>query len=355
MPVPRSEELNRTTFPRRDPDVAPSWRYVPGRALRRFADDGFTDFVGSLSFRGLLALFPGLIAFVSVLGLFGQSEDAVLRLLNEAEEVTPEHSWDAVRPLLETLLRTQSAGLGLAIGLVTTLWAASGYVKTFSRTMNAVYGTREGRGALRWNLHMYLLTVLFMLLIAVGFTGVLLGGPVAEAVGAFIGLQSVVLTVWKYTRWVVVFLAVVLLVGLLYRTTPNVRLRRGPDGRRTGWVSVGSFVAIVMTVVATMLFLFYVAKVPYYSSTYGALAGVIVLMLWMFIVNAALVFGAVVDGEMERVRQLREGLAAEETLYLQLRDTRGTDRREIRAARDVERAREVRRSVGGGEDAGDEM
>lgn len=301
----------------------------------------------------MLALFPALIALVSILGLFGQSEESVIRLLNEAEAVTPEHSWGSVRPVLESILRTPQAGLGLVIGLLTTLWTSSGYVKAFSRTMNAVYEITEGRGLIKWNVQMYLITAFMLGLVAVGFSAVVLAGPVAEAVGALTGLGDAVIAVWNRLRWVVVFVAVVLLVGMLYRITPNVQLRRSWGGRRfpwflfwMRWFTVGASLAMVATMLATVLFFVYVAKVRYYSSTYGALAGIVVLMLWMFLVNAALVLGAVIDAEVVRVRQLRAGLPAEESLQLSVRDSAASQRREGRQARDIERAREVRRSAG---------
>lgn len=298
-----------------DRELPPAWRHVPDRAVRRFFDEDFVDFVGSLAFRALLALFPGLIALVSVLGLFGQSEESVIRLLNQVEEVTPEHSWESVRPVLENILRTPQAGLGLVVGLVTTLWTVSGYIKAFSRTMNAVYGITEQRGLFRWNVQMYLLTILFLLLAAVGLVGAVVAGPVAEAVGELIHLETAVITVWRYVRWVVVIGVVVLLVGMLYRITPNVRMRRTWGGRRfpwflfwLRWFTVGASLAIVATVVATMLFFLYVAEVGSFNATYGALAGVVVLLVWLFIVNAALVFGALIDNEVVRRRRRRAGL-----------------------------------------------
>jgi membrane protein len=297
-------------------DHPPSWRRVPARAVKRFFDEDFVDFAGSLAFRSLLALFPGLIALVSILGLFGQSEESVIRLLNHVEEVTPENSWESVRPVLENILRTPQAGLGLVIGLLTTLWTVSGYIKTFSRTMNSVYGITEQRGIFRWNVQMYLLTVLFLLLAAVGLVGAVVAGPVAEAVGELIHLETAVITVWRYARWVLVILVVVLLVGMLYRITPDVRLRRTWGGRQfpwflfwMRWFTVGASLAIVATVAATMLFFLYVAEAGSFNATYGALAGVVVLLVWMFIVNAALVFGALIDNEVVRTRRLRAGLA----------------------------------------------
>jgi membrane protein len=312
------------------------WRAVPGRALRRFDAYGCVDYAGSLAYRSLLALFPGLIALVSVLSLFGQNERTVLRLLDEARAVTPEQTWDSVRPVLESVLNAPAAGLGLAVGIVTTLWTASGYVKTFGRAMNTIYEVPEGRGVIRWNLQMYLLTAFLLVLAALGVMGLVISGPVADWVGAAVGLRSTVLTVWAVVRWGLVVLAVVVAVVLLYRGTPNIRLRP-----RT-WFSPGAVLAIVGAAGASFLLYVYVARFGRFHATYGALAGIIVLMLWAFLVNAVLLFGAVLDSEIERVRQLRDGLPAEESLQVTARYTVASEKRDEQLHRDIEQAREVR-------------
>lgn len=301
---------------------------------------GCIDLAGSLTFRTLLALFPALIALVSILGLFGQSEESVVSMLNEAEDIVPETAWGAVEPVLSEILNTPSAGLGLVLGLVTTLWTASGYVKTFGRAMNSIYDTTEGRGLIKYNLQMYLLTAFLLVLIALGIVAFSISGPIAEMIGSAVGLEETTLRIWGVARWIVIAVVVILLVGLLYRTTPNIRVR----GMR--WVSAGAVLAIGGAVLASLVFFFYVANFGNYNATYGTLAGVVILMLWLFIVNIVLLFGAVVDSEVERVRQLKAGMPAEESLQLEARDTVAIEKAEDQLARDVERARTVREAAG---------
>ncbi len=315
------------------------WRNVPGRAVRRFGAYGCLDYAGSLAYRSLLALFPGLIALVSVLSLFGQDEDTVLRLLDEAQAVTPEETWSSVRPVLENVLTAPAAGLGLAVGLATTLWTASGYVKTFGRAMNTIYEVEEGRGVVRWNLQMYLLTASLLVLAALGVLSLVVSGPVAAWLGAVVGLREEALSVWAVLRWFLVPLAVILVIVLLYRITPNVRLRP-----RT-WFSPGAVLAIVGAVIASGGLYGYVTWFGRFNATYGALAGIIVLMLWAYLVNAVLLFGAVLDSETERVRQLREGLPAEESLQVTERYTAAVEKRDSQLVRDIRQAREVREAV----------
>lgn len=301
---------------------------------------GCIDLAGSLTFRTLLALFPALIALVSILGLFGQSEESVVSMLNEAEDIVPETAWGAVEPVLSEILNTPSAGLGLVLGLVTTLWTASGYVKTFGRAMNSIYDTTEGRGLIKYNLQMYLLTAFLLVLIALGIVAFSISGPIAEMIGSAVGLEETTLRIWGVARWIVIAVVVILLVGLLYRTTPNIRVR----GMR--WVSAGAVLAIGGAVLASLVFFFYVANFGNYNATYGTLAGVVILMLWLFIVNIVLLLGAVVDSEVERVRQLKAGMPAEESLQLEARDTVAIEKAEDQLARDVERARTVREAAG---------
>ncbi|MEJ6549778.1 YihY/virulence factor BrkB family protein [Corynebacterium sp. USCH3] len=312
---------------------------MPGRSFRRFLACGCIDLAGSLTFRTLLALFPALIALVSILGLFGQSEEAVVSMLDEAEAIVPDTAWGAVEPVLETILSTPSAGLGLLLGLVTTLWTASGYVKTFGRAMNSIYDTPEGRGLIKYNLQMYLLTAFLLVLVALGIVAFSISGPIAENIGSAVGLEQTTLRIWGTTRWIVIAIVVVLLVGLLYRTTPNIRVR----GMR--WISTGAVLAIGGAVLASMVFFFYVVNFGNYNATYGTLAGVVILMLWLFIVNIVLLFGAVVDSEVERVRQLKAGMPAEKSLQLEARDTVAIEKAEDQFARDVERARNVREAA----------
>ncbi|MGO1436544.1 MAG: YihY/virulence factor BrkB family protein [Candidatus Corynebacterium faecigallinarum] len=324
-----------------DPDeqtekLPPSWRYIPGRAIRSFTSNGVMDFAASLTYRALLSIVPAVVALVAIVSMLGASEEAVTSMLEEIQEVTPDDAWDTVGPLAESVLSVPSAGVGLGVGLVVTLWTASGYVRTFSRAMNAIYGVEEGRGVIMKNVQMYLLTVFLLLLLALGVIAFSLSTPVAEWLGGLVGLASATLQVWDVVRWIVIFVVIVLLVGLLYRATPNIR----PHGM--SWFSSGAMLAIIGIIVSSAVFFFYVANFGNYNATYGALASVIIAMLWGYIVNILLLAGAVLDCEIERTRQLRSGLPAEESLQLEARATTASDKLEDQLARDVERAREVR-------------
>ena len=320
--------------------TAPSWKYVLRTTMREFSADGCTDLAAGLTYRTVLSIFPALIALVSILSLFGQDEQSVTSVLDQAEGIVPPDAWETVRPALESILTAPAAGLGLVIGLLTALWSASSYVKAFGRAMNTIHDVPEGRGAIKLNVQMYLLTALFLLLGAIGLMIFVLSGPVAEAVGNAIGLGSVAVTIWNIAKWFVLAAIVVLVVALLYYATPNVQQ---PKFR---WMSMGALLAIIVAVLASVGFFLYVSNFGNYNATYGALAGVIILLLWIYIINAILLFGAEVDSEIERGRELQAGIAAEEELQLPARDTKASDKKAKKYAEDVERGRNLRESAG---------
>lgn len=325
--------------------TAPSWKYVLRTTVREFSADACTDLAAGLTYRTVLSIFPALIALVSILSLFGQDEQSVTAVLDQAKGIVPADAWETVRPALESILTAPAAGLGLIIGLATALWSASTYTKAFGRAMNIIHEVPEGRGGIKLNVQMYLLTALILVLGAVALMILVLSGPVAEAVGNAIGLGSTAITVWSIAQWFILAFVVVFVVALLYYATPNVKQ---PKFR---WVSVGALIAIVVAVLASVGFFFYVSNFGNYNATYGALAGVIILLLWIYIVNAILLFGAEVDSEVERGRELQAGMPAEENLQLPARDTKASDKKAQKHQEDVERARNLRRSAGRSQDA----
>ena len=163
-------------------------------------------------------------------------------------------------------------------------------------------------------------------------------GPIASTIGGAIGLGEVAQTIWSIARWPVVF--VTLAVATLYYAAPNVQQ---PKFR---WLSVGAGVAILAWILASVLFGFYVGNFGSYNKTYGALAGVIVFLLWLWITNLALLFGAELDAELERARQLQAGIVAERDLQLPPRDSRVTEKNQAKEERDVEQGRALRQSRG---------
>lgn len=314
----------------------PSWKYIAKKAFREFSRDQCPDLAAGLTYYAVLSMFPALLALVSLLGIFGQAEKTTGALLEIVQGIAPGTAMDAVRGPIEELTSSPAAGFTLVIGLATALWSASGYVNGFGRAMNRIYEIDEGRGFVKLRGTMLGVTLLSVVIVALLAAMLVVSGPVAEAVGGVLGLGGVFLTVWNIAKWPVIVLLVIVIIAVLYYATPNVRQ---PKIR---WMSVGSFIALMIFVLASLGFGFYVANFGNYNKTYGAIGGVIVMLLWLWILNMSLLFGAEFDAEMERGRQLQAGIEAEETIQLPPRDTKKSDKIQAQEEEEIRHGRELR-------------
>ena len=314
------------------------------RTLAEFGTDGGTDLAAALTYYAVLAIFPALLALVSLLGVFGQGEQTTTFMTDMLQRVAPGQAADTLRQPIEQLASAPTAGLALIVGVVGALWSASGYVNAFSRAMNRIYEVEEGRPFWKLRPVMLLITLVVVVLAALMLLILILSGPVAEAIGSAIGLGSVALTVWNIAKWPVLVAFAVLVVALLYYATPNVKQ---PKFR---WMSMGALIALLVLALATAGFAFYVANFSNYNRTYGAIGGMIVLLLWFWLANLSLLFGAEFDAETERGRQLQAGIEAEETIQLPPRDTRKSDKQLEKEKEDIERGRSLRRKYAQTED-----
>jgi membrane protein len=315
-----------------------SWLYVFKRTLSEFSKDQCTDLAAALTYYAVLALFPAIIALLSLVGLVGQGPQTAKTLVDILK--TAGVSSPTLERTITQLSNTPGAGLALIIGLATALWSASGYVNSFGRAMNRVYEIEEGRPVWKLRPVMLLVTLISVVLVAVVLVGLVVSGPAATAVGDAIGLGSTALLIWNIAKWPVMLAIVVFIVALLYYATPNVKQ---PKFR---WLSIGALIAILVWVVASAAFGFYVANFSSYNKTYGALAGVIVFLLWLWLTNLALLFGAELDAELERGRQLQAGVKAEETVQLPPRDTRNIEKAEAKREKQIASGRALRESRG---------
>jgi len=317
-----------------------SWKHVARTTMRQFSRDQCLDLAAALTYYAVLASAPALLAVVSLLGLVGDSEKIVTQVLDVASSIVPEDAMATLTPMVEQIASGgDRAGLALIVGVAVALWSASGYVGAFGRSMNRIYEVEEGRPIWKLRPAMLVVTAAVVLMAAAVVVALVVSGPVARAIGDAVGLGSAAVTTWNIAKWPVVLLLVILVVAVLYHWTPNVRQ---PKFR---WLSIGAVVAILVWVVASIGFGFYVANFASYDSTYGALGGVIVFLLWLWITNLALLFGAELDAELERARELQGGIEAEERLQLPPRDTRASDKRQEKLKQDVERGSEIRRAA----------
>ena len=319
----------------------PSWKYIFRKTIREFSKDQCTDLAAALTYYMVLSLFPALLAMVSILGLVGQAESTTQALVDWVKTVAPADAASLLQGPIEQLTSSRGAGLALFVGIAGALWSASGYVGAFGRAMNRIYEVEEGRPI--WKLRpMLLLVTLVMILLAGALLLMLvISGPIAEGVGNLIGLGSETVMIWNIAKWPVMVLIAIVIIAILYYATPNVKQ---PKFR---WMSMGGFIALIVLAVVTAGFGFYVAYFGNYNATYGTIGGVIVLLLWLWLANLSLLFGAEFDAEVERGRELQAGIQAEESVQLPPRDTRQIDKRAEQEEQDIEAGRKLRQQHAG--------
>ncbi len=314
----------------------PSWKYVGRKVMREFSEDQCTDQAAGLTYYAVLAIFPAALALLSLVGLFMDAEEAVAKIEEVLNPLMSEQTLETFTPVLESLATSQGAGLTLLVGLLGALWSASAYVSAFARVMNRIYEIDEGRPFWKFRPIMLLITFVAVVLSALVLAMLVVSGPLAEAIGGAIGLGDAAVTAWSIAKWPVLLVMVMLVVAVLYYATPNIKQPKFK------WISVGAAFAIVIWVLASVAFAFYVANFGNYNKTYGSLAGVIVALLWLWITNIALLLGAEIDSELERGRQLQAGIPAEEELQLPARDTRNIEKAREKEQKDLRMGRSIR-------------
>lgn len=286
------------------------------RTVKSFKQGNLSDWAAALTYYGLLAIFPALIALVSLIGLFGDPKGTTQTLSEVVGKIGPDSAASTFAGPIESLTANRrTAGFALVLGLAAALWSASGYVGAFIRASNAIYERPEGRPF--WKLRPLQLGVTLVMVVAVALiaVGLVLTGPIVEAVAEPIGISGTAVDVWSIAKWPVLAALFVAIISVLYYASPNARLRS------FRWVTPGGAVAIAIWIVASVGFALFVANFGSYDKTYGALAGVVVLLIWMWITNSAILFGHQLDAERERGAELREGRpGARRQIQLEPRD-----------------------------------
>jgi membrane protein len=300
-PAPQDDTISgtRADYAPSGTDPRPTFFATLKRTAKEFSEDNLTDWAAALTYYGVLALFPALLAMLSIIGLIADPKT----LTDAITAVVPGSAATTITPVVNQIAgKAGTAGLGLVLGVVGAVWSASGYVGAFTRAANVVYETPEGRKIWKLKPLQLLVTLIGIVFAAVILAAVVLSGPVVDAIGSAIGLGSTATTVWDIAKWPVIVVLVALMIAVLYYATPNVRLR----GFK--WISPGAGAALLVWAVASAAFAFYVANFGSYNKTYGTLAGVIIFLVWFWLTNVALLFGIELDAELERRKELEEGV-----------------------------------------------
>ncbi|MET9761830.1 YihY/virulence factor BrkB family protein [Streptomyces sp. NPDC006372] len=291
-----------------------SWGGVFKRTLKEFKEDNLTDWAAALTYYGILAIFPALLALVSLLGLLGSA--TIKPMIDNLGSLAPGAARDILNNVLTQLEGNQGgASIALIIGIALALWSASGYIAAFMRASNAVYDIGEGRPVWKTIPTRLVITLIVVVLLAAMAIGVVFTGTLAKKTGQVLGLGDTFITVWNIAKWPVMVLLFAAIVALLYWAAPNVK-------RKIRWVSPGSLIAIVIWLIASAAFAFYVANFGSYNKTYGSMAAVIIFLVWMWISNIAILLGLEFNAELERARAIDSGHPPGEEPYVEPRDTR---------------------------------
>jgi len=286
-----------------------AWMGVLRRTLSEFSEDNLTDWAAALTYYGIVAMFPALIALVSILGLIGTS--ATKPLLDNLGDFAPGPAHQILSNALHGLTESRgSAGILFVVGLAGALWSASGYIGAFIRASNQIWDVEEGRPIWQIVPLRLFVTVVMLILLAASAVAVVVTGPLADKVGKLIGIGGAAVTVWDIAKWPVLVLVVSVMFSILYYASPNVR----QPGFR--WVTPGGVLAVVAWMVASAAFGLYVANFGSYNKTYGSLGAIIIFLVWLWLSNVAILLGAELNAEIARGRQIEAGQPAEREPFL---------------------------------------
>jgi membrane protein len=296
-------------------DERPSLLATVKRTVTEFSEDNMSDWAAALTYYGLLSLFPALIALISIVGLVADPASTTRTVTQIVTRLGPSSAADTFAGPIQSITSHRSAaGILLVVGLATALWSASSYVGAFMRAANVIYETPEGRPFWKLRPLQILVTLVMLLLLATVALALVLTGPVVDAVAGPLGVGSTAVSIWNIAKWPVLLAVVVTMFAVLFYAAPNVKLA----GFR--WVTPGALLAIVLWLIASAAFAFYVANFGSYDKTYGALGGVVCLLVWFWITNVALLLGMELNSERERRRELADGVrGADRELQLDAR------------------------------------
>ncbi|MCM2389930.1 YihY/virulence factor BrkB family protein [Streptomyces albipurpureus] len=292
-----------------------SWGAVLKRTVKEFQQDELADRAAGLTYYGILALFPALLVLVSLLGIAGPS--ATQTVLDSIQKLAPGAAREVFTNAVTQLQSSSGTGSLLAVvGLLGALWSASGYVAAFIRAANDVYDIPEGRPVWKVLPVRIGLTLVLMVLACASAVIVVFSGGLAREIGTALEIGDTAMTVWSVAKWPVLLALMTIMLAILYWAAPNAK------GRGFKFMSLGSLLALLIWLVASAGFAAYVANFGSYNKTYGALAGVIIFLVWLWITNLAILLGLEFDAEMARERAIIGGHPQLEEPYVEPRDTR---------------------------------
>ena len=292
---------------------------VAKRTVLAFYDDQMTHHAAALTYYVLMSLFPALLLALALLGILGQYPETYDAIIGYLRDVAPPSVLDPVdRSLRRALQSKETAATALVVSTVVALYGTTGALEAARRALNVVFEVDGGRSFLHRKAIDIVSTFVLMGLVLVSLVMVFVGGRFAEDLLGFIGVGSTVADVWNVARWPGALLVAMLVFALIYYVTPDVQQRS------FRWLTPGAAVGVLLWLLASFGFSAYVSRVADVGAIYGAFAGAILLVAWLWITNVALLFGAELNAEIEREKELADGVPPRDTLNLPARGEEAT-------------------------------
>jgi membrane protein len=285
------------------------------RALKSSLEDHITNLAAALAYYAFLAIPAVLLVAVGVFSLVA-GENAVGEIIGRLQGVAPQEALTLLEDTLQRVTETQAnSGYALVIvGSVLALWTVTGAMDTLMWALNSAYGRQETRGFIKRRLTALVMVILLLFAFTLAFGLLVLGPPLSGWIGSEVGLEAVIDWLWWTAQWPI------LILGLLFAFAAVLYLGPNVDHPRWRFLTVGTTIAVLIWLVASGLFAIYVGQFSSYNKAWGSLAAVIIMLTWLWISALALLFGAEVNAETERSRELRKGEPAESELQAPPKD-----------------------------------
>jgi membrane protein len=284
---------------------------VVKRTLVGFYDDQATHHAAALTYYSLMSLFPAALLALSLLGLLGQYPETYNAVIGYLEDVAPASVVDPLDRSLRSALQSKgTATTTLVISVLVALYGTTGVLEAARRALNVVFKAKKGRSFLRRKAVDVLSSAILMTLVLVSLVMVFVGGHFAADIFGFIGLGSTAAEVWSYVRWPGAFVAATLAFSYIYYVTPDV------EHRAFHWITPGAIVGVLTWLLVSFGLSTYLSSIGDLGALYGTFTAAIVLVGWLWLTNVSLLFGAELNAEIEREKQLADGVPPGETLNL---------------------------------------
>ena len=280
-----------------------SWSGTLKRTLSEFKEDKLNHWGAALTYYAVLSMFPAVLVLVSLVGLFAEPARVTKVMTDTVSQLGPTTAARTFQGPIESITAHRgTAGIMFVVGIVAAVWAASGYVSAFADACNTIYEVDEGRPFWKLKPLQLLVTFVIIMLAAIVALTLVLSGPIVGALGSSLGISATVLTAWRFAKWPMMLVLVLVIFGVQYYTAPNAKV----TGLR--WVTGGAVLALLTWIVASIALAFYAANFGSYDKTYGTLGGVVVFLIWLWVTNIAILLGAEFNAETERARQITTGV-----------------------------------------------